>query len=199
MNESFERDLRDADPASRLEDAATSGLVRQLALAAQETSERGGDALPWWRRRRVALPLAIGGVVALTGAAVPLGIWINGAEVPLDVAIPIEYTTDTGVKVSCRYGLYFGDPAQRTPGDERAAEFVRRHDWSGIGQRIYEEAIANPFEPGPSDDWEVDNQQLRDSFSFNRALGLIWTEIPDDVRASLRSTGATTDCTGQLR
>jgi hypothetical protein len=147
------------------------------------------------------IPLGIAGVVALTGAAVviPLSLGINGTQVELDAEIPIIYTTDTGVDVSCRYGIYFGDPVQRGAADERLAAFVENHDWTGIGQRVYDEAIANPFVPGPDDDWEVDNQEIRDAFSFNRATDLIWSEIPSDLQQAGQSTGATTDCKGQLR
>jgi hypothetical protein len=128
-----------------------------------------------------------------------LSLAINGTQVDLDVEIPIIYTTDNGMDVSCRYGIYFGDPAHRTAGDEQLAEFVENHDWTGIGQRIYDEAIANPFVPGPNDDWEVDNQELRDNFSFNIALSsIIWEEIPKSPQAGWTG-GATSDCTGKLR
>ena len=201
MDGSLQQELCAADPARGVDGDAAGRLARQLALDARDEVEGGAAAVPWWRRRRAVIPLAIGGVVALTGAAVavPFGLWINGTQVDFDASIPIEYTTDTGVTINCRYGLYFGDPASRTAGDERAAEFVEQHDWTGIGQRIYEEAIKNPVVPGPNDDWEVDNQTMRDRFSFNRALDLIWAEIPADIQADTRSAGATSDCTGQLR
>lgn len=148
------------------------------------------------------MPLAILGVAALTGAAVliPLSLGINGIQVDLDAQIPIIYTTDNGIDVSCRYGIYFGDPASRTAADEELAEFVADHDWTGIGQRIYDDAIANPFVPGPNDDWEVDNQELRDNFSFTNALSrVIWEEIPADLMQDAQSAGGTSDCTGKLR
>ena len=146
------------------------------------------------------IPLVLVGVLAVTGAAllVPLSFSINHTKVALDGEIPIIYTTDTGVRVSCRYGIYFGDPAHRTPADERLAAFVNSHDWSGIGQRIYAKAIANPFVPGPNDDWEVDTQQDRDVESFRRALGLIWDEIPTKLQNAGTTAGGTTDCKGQL-
>lgn len=146
-------------------------------------------------------PSGVAGVIALTGAAVltPLQLWINDTPVELDVEIPIVYTTDTGVDVACRFGISFGEPAHRTEADERLAEFVENHDWTGIGQRIYDEAIANPFVPGPDDDWEVDTQEIRDTFSFNRAIDLIWAEIPADLQPTGQSAGGAMDCTGRLR
>ena len=139
--------------------------------------------------------------VALTGAAVviPLGLWTDGTRVDLDAEIPIIYTTDTGVEVSCRYGIHFGDPASRSTADERLAEFVAGHDWTGIGQRIYDEARANPFTPGPDDDLENDNQEIRDQLSFNYAIEVLWQEIPRELLDAGHSAGGTTDCTGQLR
>lgn len=204
MNETLQSELASADPAAGDEDAKLRVLVHRLSTDAREASLTGSSArMPWWKRRRAGIPLGIAGIVALTGAAVlvPLGLWINGTQVDLDAEIPIVYTTDTGVDVSCRWGIYFGEPVNRSAADEKLAEFVENHDWTGIGQRIYEEAIANPFVPGPNDDWEVDNQELRDNFSFNNALNLvIWDEIPASLlEQEGQSAGATSDCTGKLR
>lgn len=201
MTETLKSELASADPAPGGEDAKLQALVRRLNTNAREASVTASSPqTPWWKRRRAMIPLGIAGLVALTGAAVlvPLGLWVNGTKVDLDAEIPIIYTTDNGVDVSCRYGIYFGDPANRSVADEQLADFVENHDWTGIGQRIYDEAIANPFTPGPNDDWEVDNQEIRDSFSFFRAVNLIWDEIPTDLDAG-QSSGGTSDCTGQLR
>jgi hypothetical protein len=194
-------ELASADPLSSSEDAALRDIVRRMADAAEQ-SVMGGTTptrAPWWKRRAM-IPFVILGAVALTGAAaaVPLGLWINGTKVELDVEIPIAYTTDTGVEVNCRYGLYFGDPAHRTEGDERLAAFADGHDWTGIGQRIYDQAIANPFVPGPDDDWQVDSPELRDRMSFARATNLIWDEVPGDLRALGQGAGGTMDCEGRL-
>jgi|GEM_PF-1851484 len=204
MNELLQSELALADPAAGGEDAELHALVRRLSTDAREASLTGSATrMPWWKRRRAIGPIGIAGIVALTGAAVlvPLGLRINGTQVDLDAEIPIVYTTDTGVDVSCRWGIVFGDPVNRSAADERLAEFVENRDWTGIGQRIYEEAIANPFVPGPNDDWEVDNQELRDYSSFNNALNLvIWEEIPASLLAQEgQSAGATSDCTGKLR
>ncbi|WP_202566336.1 hypothetical protein [Agreia sp. COWG] len=144
--------------------------------------------------------LAFAGALALTGAAVaiPLTMWADGAPVKLDVEIPIAYTTDTGVDITCEYGIYFGTPANRTDSDEKLADFVSEHDWVGIGQRIYDKAIENPFTPGPTDAWEVDTQALRDKTSFIQATDLIWDEIPAELQQDGQSANATMNCTGQL-
>jgi hypothetical protein len=202
MNEMLTSDIASADPAMVPTGATTHDLVRRMAAAARQASTDMADARrPWWKRPGTMVPLGIVGALALTGAAVavPLRLWVNDIPVKLDVEIPIVYTTDTGLEVSCRYGIYFGDPVNRSDADEELAQFVANHDWTGIGQRIYDEAIANPFIPGPNDDWEVDSQDIRDSFSFGRATDLIWAEIPEDLRQTGLSAGGTSDCTGQLR
>lgn len=196
----IEMSLRRADPASSLSDDAVGELIREMSdgIRHEEVPARGPS---WWKRPRLVLPLAFVGVVALTGASIviPLRLWVDGQEVELDAYIPIQYTTESGVDVSCTYAIHFGDPDERTSADERAADYLRQHDWNGIGQRVYDHAMAHPFVPGPDDNLEVDNQQLRDQFSFTNALQLIWDEIPHDIHGATESAGATMDCTGQLR
>lgn len=201
MSERLQADLERADPAIGQEYAEIHALVRSMSIAARETALGSSPVRAlWWKRRRAIIPLGIGGLVALTGAAVfvPLGLWVNGTKVDLDAEIPIVYTTDTGAEVSCRYGFYFGDPAARTAADEELAQFVQEHDWTGIGQRVYDEAIANPFVPGADDHLEVDNQEVRDGFSFFHALGLVWEEIPTELQQAGLTAGGTSDCTGRL-
>ena len=202
MNETLKSALSAADPVAGEEDAMLHELVQRMTVSVRRTATAlSPTPTPWWKRRRLLIPIGIPAVIALTGAAVviPLGLWINGTEADLDAEIPIVYTTDTGVDVNCRAGIYFGDPVNRTADDDKLAEFVNDHNWTGIGQRIYEEAIANPFVPGPNDDLEVDNQDLRDSFSFTSAMSLIWEEIPAEMRQTGQQAALTSDCTGQLR
>lgn len=201
MSETLQSDLESADPVGGSNDATMRVLVRRLSAEAHASVSTSRGSTPWWKRRRTMIPLGIVGALALTGAAVfvPLNLAVNGTQVDLDVEIPIVYTTDTGVDVSCRYGMYVGDPASRSAADERLAAFVKNHDWTGIGQRIYDAAMANPFVPGPDDDWEVDNQELRDNASFFNALGMIWEEIPAELQEDGQSSGGTSDCTGKLR
>lgn len=202
MNEQLKSDLTSADPAAGGDDAELNGLLHRLSADARSaaTSKPVGR-IPWWKRRRVLIPVGIVGAFALTGAAVliPLGqLSVNEIPVDYDAEIPIVYTTDTGVDVSCRFGIYFGDPAERTTEDERLATFVREHDWSDIGQRIYDEAITHPFVPGPDDKWEVDTPELRDRASFSRATEVIWDEIPEALMYDGWSSGASMTCKGQL-
>jgi len=74
-------------------------------------------------------------------------------------------------------------------------------DWTGIGQRIYEHAIANPFVPGRDGGLDVDTQERRDSASLQMAINHEIEEmIPDQLRVSrvgLIESGRT-DCQGKL-
>lgn len=201
MNEQVQSDLAAADPVTGGDDAMLHDLVHRLAADAQTAAAAGiVSRPPWWRRRRAIIPLGLGVLAVATGAAVliPLQLSVNDTPVELDVEFPIVYTTDTGIEVSCRYGLYFGNAVDRSAADERLADFVSSHDWTGIGQRIYDEAIASPFVPGPEDDWEVDTPELRDQSSFIHATELIWAEIPDELLHDEWPSGSTMDCTGVL-
>ncbi|ANG86353.1 hypothetical protein [Microbacterium aurantiacum] len=202
-NESLQSDISAADPVPQVQDVQLRELVRAMAMQARATSLVGAaHRTPWWKRGRIVIPLGAIGVAALTGAAIliPFGLAINGTQVQLDAEIPINYTTDNGIDISCRYGIYFGDPANRTPADEQLAEFVENHDWTGIGQRIYSEAMDQPFVPGPNDNWEVDTQELRDTHTFILASSrVIWAEIPAELQQQSLTASSTSDCTGQLR
>lgn len=188
------------DPAGSFTDY-TDQLITQMANAASSEVSTARLRTSWWKKPRIVVPIVIGAAIMTTAGAliVPLALGVNGIQVDVDARIPIHYTTETGVTVDCTYGIYVGDPAHRTAADHRLAKYLSAHDWSGIGEKVYDRAMANPFVPGPNDDWEVDNQELRDQFSFNNALNLIYERIPADLMTEGTSTGATTNCTGQLR
>jgi hypothetical protein len=196
----LDRLLKRNDPA-RAHTDYTDQLISQMATAASSEVTAAKRRTPWWKTPRVVVPIAIGvGLMTTAGALIiPLVLGVNGQLVDIDARIPIQYTTKTGVTVACTYGIYVGDPAHRTTADQKLANYLNAQDWSGIGEKIYDRAMANPFIPGPNDDWEVDNQQLRDRFSFDRALNVIYERIPADLMTEGMSTGATTNCTGQLR
>ncbi len=155
----------------------------------------------WWRSPKFVAPAAAVLVAGLTAAAVvaPMQLFVNGQAVELDVTIPIVYTTETGVTISCDYGIYVGDPATRSAADDELAAFLAAEDWTGVGQEIYDEAMANPFVPGPDDVWETDTQEMRDQFSFNRATWIIYERFPEGLWSEGMSTGGSSTCTGRLR
>lgn len=179
----------------------TADLIDRMSAAAADDVRSERARRPWWRRPRFILPVAVMAAAATTGAAIaiPLSqLLVGGTAVDYDVTIPIRYTTHTGVQIDCRYGIYIGDPATRSPADDALAAYLDEQDWTGIGQEIYDEAMADPFVPGPDDDLEVDTQALRDSFSFQKATGIIYDRIPADLMAGT-TTGSASDCDGRLR
>lgn len=205
MRDSLPSELAAADPMSGAEDAHLHALVRRTALAARaEAIAASPTTAPWWKRRRTMVSFGIAGIVALTGGALVLPLsqfGIDGTWVDADAIIPIKYTTDTGVDVSCRYALYFGDPEDRTPSDRQTAAFVADHDWTGIGQEMYEYAIAHPFVPGRDGGLQVDTQQARDGMSLSIAIGHhIEAAIPFQLRDERDEymPSSVTDCQGQL-
>lgn len=195
----------EADPARGVDPStSTAARVDLFNLIRSSSPPQALRTRRWWTRPRVLIPIGIGALLSVTGAAVALpllDLQVNGQEVELDVEIPITYTTKTGVSVVCSYGLYVGDPSKRTAADEALATFLREHDWQGIGQRIYEQAISHPYVPGATDEWESDTQQLRDQFSWSDAQNTVIfeQEIPSNLLPDGLSTGGPSNCSGQLR
>lgn len=133
MRNSVQAEITAADPARGVDAAGSGELVREMARDARCAVAAGASArIPWWRRRRTLIPLGVLGVAMLTGAAImiPLGLWINGTKVQLDAEIPVVYTTDTGVEVSCRYGMSTASRSGVVIGSECIAVTadVRRRD-----------------------------------------------------------------------
>jgi hypothetical protein len=203
MNEHDMSDLESANPITADGDDKLHELVAQIALTARLQAEEGRSeaAAPWWKRPRALLPISVVSIVALTGGAIliPLTLSVSGVQVEPDVEIPIVYTTDTGVDVSCREQIFFGEPSERDETDVRIAEFLRAHDWTGIGQRIYEDALATPIIP----ERDGGAEPAFDQASFSAATSrLIEAEIPTSLRDAWEKEGtvysSATDCTGEL-
>jgi hypothetical protein len=203
MKERDMSDLESANPVAADGDDKLHELVGQMARAArlQAGEERSVEAATWWKRPRALLPISVVSIVALTGGAIliPLTLSVSGVEVEPDVEIPIVYTTDTGVDVSCREQIFFGEPSGRDEADVRIAEFMRTHDWTGIGQRIYEDALATPIIPERDGGTEPGFDQASFSAATSR---LIEAEIPASLRGAGEEEGtvysSATDCTGEL-
>lgn len=197
--DTLDEELRQADPVIRLRREETATLVAAMAdmLHAQPLSKTR-----WWKNWRIAVPVAAVGVMALTGAAVvaPLLLGDESGWVDLDARIPITYTTDSGVTVSCMYGLHVSSAAGRTAEDERLAEILASEDWTGIGQEIYDHAIANPIAPQEGEVWERDNPEVRDAISFKLAFTpVVSARLPADLRDAESGWSTTDTCTGPFR
>ena len=202
MKEHDMSDLESANPVAADGDDKLHELVGQMALTARlQAEESSAEAAHWWKRPRALLPIGVVSIVALTGGAIliPLTLSVSGVQVEPDVEIPIVYTTDTGVNVSCREQIFFGEPSERDEADARIAEFMRTHDWTGIGQRIYQDALATPIIPERDGGTEPGFDQASFSAATSR---LIEAEIPASLRGAGEEEGpvysSATDCTGEL-
>lgn len=144
------------------------------------------------KRRRRSVWLIPGAVVA--AGALTAGATVFAPYFDPDVRIPIEYVTDTGVEITCTYALRVGSVVGGENPELR--EWLTSQDWSGVGQRIYEDAVANPFIPGEDDKGEW-TSELRDSVSFFDAMGQ-QISAPDGLAVFGDEVAGTSDCTGQL-
>lgn len=122
--------LRRSAPAVAPEHSGIEATV--LALVA-ETKVKARPA----RRRRRALWVAAIPAVPLLAFGLTAGFQDRLAP---DLTIPIAYTTDTGVPVSCSVFVFNGEISW-VEVSFAAVNYLSKQNWSGIGQRIYEQAL----------------------------------------------------------
>jgi hypothetical protein len=208
-------ELLEASVPDDLDYEAVRVDVRQLSFAAAaQVSKETPRVKRFWSKRKIALGAVGMLVIGLTSAAVansfdPDGLLVCAGPQDsqyLDLGqcvqahmetIPIYYETATGKTINCSIGIAFEEQGNGTHA-AALTTFVKDHDWTGIGQRIYQEAIDHPFVPGPSDGFETEpSQAVLDSFSFEKAQHLIYDEIPAAPEGT--SGGGTSNCHGELR
>jgi hypothetical protein len=197
----LDEQLRAADPAARIRPDETVPLI--AAMTAQ-LSREPVRRRSWWQNWKVTLPIGFVGVLAVTGAgiAAPLILAVGepGNEVELDARIPITYMTESGVTVNCVYGVYLTGGSGRTVDSERAAEFLANEDWTGVGQEIYDFAIAHPVTPQEGEVWTNDTPEVRDAISFKLAVvPVISSHLPAELREVGSQLASTDTCTGPFR
>lgn len=195
--EALDEELRQADPAARLQRERATSLIMAMAI---ELPSQPARKRPWWKHWRITLPVGVVGVLALTGAtlAVPFVLGIDGESVDIDARIPIAYVTGSGVSVDCIYGVFVSSQSGRTEEDERVAEFLADEDWSGIGQEVYDYAIAHPRTPQAGEVWNDDSAELRDAVSFKLAMtAVITAHLPPEMQGA--GWASTDTCTGPFR
>ncbi|MDQ1121596.1 hypothetical protein [Microbacterium trichothecenolyticum] len=194
---SADEELTAIDPARHLDDESATRLVRAAWVRAASAGPSRSSRYDW----RVFVPAGLAAVAVTTGAAIAAPVWlgINGVHVEPDAQIPVSYTTLSGVEVSCTWAVHIGD-AERTPLEERVAEALAATDWDGVGQDIYDQAIANPRVPQPGETWAVDTQEVRDAISFKLAiLPVMERRLPAELQGAASHWGSTDTCTGPFR
>ncbi|WP_423494036.1 hypothetical protein IM711_10925 [Microbacterium esteraromaticum] len=167
-------------------------IVTRAALESLVDASRAEAARTRVNRRRRSFWLIPGAVVA--AGALTAGAALFAPHFDPDVRIPIEYATDTGVEVTCTYALRVGSVVGGE--NPQLREWLASQDWSGVGQRIYEDAVANPFVPGEDDEGEW-TAEIVDSVSFFDAMAR-QIAVPDGLAVFGDEVAGTSDCTGQL-
>jgi hypothetical protein len=190
--------LRTADPATSWDDVDIDQRVR-VARAASHSSAALLPRKPRWKRARILIP-TLGVSMALMGAAVvvPMQLWVDNREVDLDIELPIDYTTASGERVECTYGLYLGSPSGRNAELDVAADRIKEHDWSGIGEAVHRYAVAHPVSPQEGEVWTVDNLEVREKMAFELAVTAVVTDHLSGILPDGAGFAGTTDCTGRL-
>lgn len=119
--------LSSSAPARLSDDATVRARVTSLVGASKHKPRR--------RWALVAIPVAAVGVLALTAGALVVN------TITSDVTVPLTITTTEGTVVSCSADLAAG--AENLFDEIALTEFVRNHNWSGLGQRAYTRALAS--------------------------------------------------------
>jgi hypothetical protein len=174
--------------------AELSAFVTQSRVAASADRKRK------LRRQLWLVPIAGAGVLALTAGAIVADNLLHA-----DLPITIEYTTDTGVEVACTVQIEGG--SLFAPQSDRVIEYFRTHDFTGIGQRVYDYALvmAGDREPDPSVFPESsiavpegEGYSDRGAFMFSLTSFILTDpQIALDINGS-GGAWYTSDCTGQL-
>lgn len=188
--------------------AASTATRAALDALVGESRQAGARHVAPVRRTRTRsraawlIPGAILALGALTAGAVVIDDLLRA-----DLPIAVEYTTDSGVAVSCTAQIQGG--SLFSPHRAEVITYYETHDFSGVGQQIYEYALVLTRERTPSSDlmprsseWvPAAGDEVPDASAFSQSLSsflltdtLIELDISGSGDASLQS-----DCTGQLR
>lgn len=154
------------------------------------------------RRRQLAWGLVVPAIMAPV-AAFGLTGGVESRMVP-DLALPIEFTTESGDQIECSIEYFNGELAW-VEVNSNAVDFLKAQNWDGIGQQIYDRAsqkvstndpdiLAGTMGmPGGSSDlmnqWTVAWAQAEDE--------LIVSQIPSEMLAPA-GLGSDNDCQEQL-
>ncbi|PPF47540.1 MULTISPECIES: hypothetical protein [unclassified Rathayibacter] len=187
--------LSRSDPAT---DDRAPGVRTALHSVIAETRERAprrpARSRAWWLAAPVLL---VPGLVLATSAGTDV------RSVP-DFTIPISYTTDSGAAVSCSIDYFNGEIDYREV-TTSATDYLRAQDWSGVGQRIHDDAVAYTTDPAwlasdmNSDGPGLSEETIRWRAWITAADDHILDTIPEGVIVEGDGgLGGSTDCTGEL-
>ena len=188
--------------------AFATSVATEAALDALVFETRAASIERRTPRRRRALWLVPGAFVAV--GALTAGAVVIDEYLRVDVPIAIEYTTDTGITVECtaqiRGGTFFA------PKPTEVIDYYKSHDFTGVGQRIYDYALVLAGDTEgtshvlpdsangllPEEDFSYDDQAALD---HSMVLFLLWDVVQElgleDVSGGVGAE-LSSDCTGPL-
>lgn len=176
-------------------DERLAEMAAEMPADAEAEARRVARAMTPTRRARVRwmLPALVGGAILLT-AGTSVGVatmshW-GGVEMPLEnirneQPIRIDWTTESGHQERCRVWIEIRNPQD---GDRDILDAaVLAHNWSGLGQRLYDRA------PALSDDADGEER-------IGRALEPVLQDFAGDVFPGIgwlsEGAGRTVEATG---
>lgn len=169
--------LSQSAPPARKSEPGVQYALRRVAMESREraSATRPARSRLWWLAApAVALPMI---VISTTGST-------DDRPAP-DFTIPVSYTTDTGRELSCSIDLYNGE-MNNVVTNTAAVDYFRTQDWSGIGQRIYDAALAYERADHPNAWVTAEHDLTIDQLPAGAV-------IPGDG-----GVGSNSDCTGEL-
>jgi hypothetical protein len=193
MNRTNVDELLDASRPDSVEatPAMLATLAQMIAAAPAATSVASTRRRTFrWKRPVFLLPVI--GIAALATTAGAVAYSFGGHP---DAVIPINYVTANGHSISCAYALHIGTDTSTDAAALR--KFVASRNWSGIGQKVYAEAVAHPYVPTPREHGQFTPANV-DRFSFELALNEVISsqypagEIPQGM------SSAESNCRGEL-
>lgn len=191
--------LKAVDPARDLEDSRVSPVVHTSWAKVRSSRVELAPRRNW----KLLIPAGVVVAMVSTGAAIVAPFWFSIGEknmqVEPDAQIPISYTTVSGAEVNCTYSVYVGAD-NRTDAESSVATALADTDWTGVGQEIYDHAIANPRSPQPNEDWTEDSQETRDTISFKLSIvPVIEQRLPTELQGVAAQWRSTDTCNGPFR
>jgi hypothetical protein len=190
--------LRGSDPWSITATPDVQASVQQLVADTQSAAAEKPVRRRWSKLWLVPL-IGVGGL-ALTGGALA----VDAALFP-ELPIAINYTTDTGVAVSCTAQIEGG--SMFSSNSTAVVDYFKSRDLSGIGQQIYNHAMVLTGDAVPtaentpeSNSWvPAESNWVQDRSAFNMSL-VDYLVINTQIDLGLHGDGGwlTSDCTGQM-
>lgn len=167
--------LRESAPAAAsAHDNVRLEVSRMVAVSRSGTA---GRSRAWKRGALVAIPIV---------AAAPFALVATGStdvRAAPDFSIPVSYVTESGQTVACDIDLFNGELFYQET-NFVAVDYFSQQDWTGVGQRIYDRAIALES-LGVDGPWQAAEHEV------------VFANAPEELFYD-GGMGSSSTCTGEL-